>query len=100
MPRSAPVSTMETSAEPDVSDPLATILARPVCDPDQVHGDTEVVEWMVVQLAHQIAAASDREATLRRVWLSWRARLPPGQRELADQAHEYVRYVLTRSLAS
>ena len=77
------------------ADPLAMLLHRPVTDsPDDLDDDAEVVEWMTVRLAQQIAAATDREATLRAVWARWRSALPPGRRDLLDHANEHVRYAL------
>ena len=66
-------------------DPIALLLQRPVADdPDQLSGDAEIVDWMTVQLARQIAEASDRAAMLRTVWARWRSKLKPEHRQLLD----------------
>jgi hypothetical protein len=79
----------------DAPDPIALLLQRPITDdPDQLSGDAEIVEWMTVQLAQQIAEASDREAMLRTVWARWRSKLKPAQRQLLDLANEHVHYAL------
>lgn len=82
------------------ADPLATILQQPVRDPGGLVEDAEVMDWMIVQLAHQIAGSSDRQATLQRIQTSWRRQMGPAKQDLVDRAAEYVRYALTRSLAS
>lgn len=80
---------------PAATDPLALLLQRPVTDsPDDLDDEAAVVDWMTVQLAKQIAAAVDREATLRAVWIRWRSALPSGKRDLLDHANEHVRYAL------
>ena len=77
------------------ADPIALLLQRPVTDdPDELHDDAEIVDWMTVQLARQIVDSPNREATLGAVWTRWRAKLPPEQRELLDRASEHVRYAL------
>ena len=50
------------------ADPLSLLLQRPVGDPDALRDDAEIVDWMIVQLARQIADAPDRSAALRAVW--------------------------------
>lgn len=78
-----------------VTDPLALLLQRPVHDnPDQLRDDAEILDWMIVQLARQIAPATDREAMLRAIWTRWRSRVRPDQRVLLDRANEHVRYAL------
>ncbi|HEY5784309.1 MAG TPA: hypothetical protein VIT65_06000 [Microlunatus sp.] len=82
------------------SDPIGLLLQRPVGDPDALRDDAEIVDWMIVQLARQIAGAPDREATLRTVWTWWRAKLHPDHRPLLDHANEHVRYALDQRRAS
>lgn len=76
------------------ADPLMLLLRRPVGDPDAMCDDTEILDWMTVQLARQIVDASDPEARLRTVWTRWRTNLRSSQRELLDRANEHVRYAL------
>ena len=63
-------------------------------DPDSLHDDAEIVDWMTVQLARQIVDSPNRDAKLEAVWIRWRAKLPPSQRDLLDRASEHVRYAL------
>lgn len=77
------------------SDPIALLLQRPIADdPDELSADAEIVDWMTVQLARQIAEASDGAAMLRTVWARWRSKLKPEQRQLLDLANEHVHYAL------
>ena len=81
--------------EGTVADPIALLLQRPVTDdPDSLHDDAEIVDWMTVQLARQIVDSPNRHAKLEAVWIRWRAKLPPNQRDLLDRAGEHVRYAL------
>ena len=63
-------------------------------NPDQLRDDAEILDWMIVQLARQIGAATDREAMLRAIWTRWRSKVRPDQRILLDRANEHVRYAL------
>jgi hypothetical protein len=81
-------------------DPLAVLVERPVPDGAQPLDEAEAVEWLIVHLARQLLGVSDREARLRAIVLGLRAKAPPGQHELINQAAEHVRYALNRSMAS
>jgi hypothetical protein len=59
-----------------------------------------MVERLIVHLARRQLGVSDREARLRAIVLGLRAKAPPGQHELINQAAEHVRYALNRSMAS
>lgn len=83
-----------------VADPLTILLQRPVPAESELADETLMVEWLIVQLARQLVDVSDREVRLRAIARGMRAKAPPGQRELVDQAAEHVRYALSRSLAS
>lgn len=85
---------------PPAADPLEPLLQRPLPDRSELTDDAVVVEWMIIQLAQQLAPVSDREASLRNLVAMWRAKSPPGQQVLLDQAADYVRYALARSIAS
>jgi hypothetical protein len=89
----------DPGAAPEVVDPLATLAQRPVPDPDPTD-DAAAVEWLIVQIARRLLEVSDREARLRAIVLGLRAKAPPGQHGLIDQAVEHVRYALNQSLAS
>ncbi|HEY5848699.1 MAG TPA: hypothetical protein VIT42_18105 [Microlunatus sp.] len=88
----------QAASHPDprtAADPIALLLQRPVTnDPDDLHDDAEIVDWMTVQLARQIVDSPNREATLWAVWTRWRAKLPPDRREQLDRASEHVRYAI------
>lgn len=85
---------------PDEVDPLAVLAERAVPDTGAPLDDAETVEWLIVHLARQLFRVSDREARLRAIVLGLRAKAPPGQHELINQAAEHVRYALNRSMAS
>ena len=89
----------EPGPPPEVDDPLA-ILVRRQARPQDPTEDAATVEWLIVQLARQLLEVSDREARLRAIVLGLRAKAPPGQHELINQAAEHVRYALNRPLAS
>ena len=82
------------------ADPLTLLLQRPVGDPDTLRDNVGIVDWMIVQLARQIADVPDREARLRAVWTQWLAKLTPEYRPLLDYANEHVRYALDQRRAS
>lgn len=81
-------------------DPLAVLVARPIPDGEQPLDEAETVEWLIVHLARQLLRVSDREARLRAIVLGLRAKAPPAQHDVINQAAEHVRYALSRSMAS
>jgi hypothetical protein len=61
--------------------------------------DAEMVERLIVHLARRQLGVSDREARLRAIVLGLRAKAPPAQHDIINQAAEHVRYALNRSMS-